>query len=362
MFSEIVKLIPAVDQSALRRMFQTLNQRFSSVTKKFGDGLKNAFRFGADFSLVSQFVSKLLNPLQKAEEVITRVLQKGDNAVTNAQELGTDPGKLLRLQAVAQAKGVDPETLQMLLQKFQAALATEQEAAKLPGAKPGLLHQFIGEKDTAAAFFDFVQSLSALGKTDKSRQTVVETQIFGEKIRGKASEFFNSNDFADVLKQLPTSKVLSEAANKTNALSDKADLLTAVRESQDFVTKSGLMNESQINAIDQSKQIDQKGENENLKRFDALKSTSIAVQELTEKLDKFTTDFITNTGPSLVEGVTALTNLLTEMTPTIKELSTLITFGFDQVVESIADGLNTVAGWWAEFKSSRIYKFLGGGN
>lgn len=411
MFSEIVKFMLQVDRAGLNRMFQTLNQRFASVAKKFGEGMKNAMKFGGIIGIAGSLIARLLNPLQKAEELIDRIISKGDDAVTNAEEFGTDPGKLLRLEAVAASKGVDSQTLRQLLGKFQSALAGEQEiqaaperlrkeletaapeerqgllvqiaAAEKTAAKGGLLNEFVGETDMADAFFKFIQSIQGL---DKSRQTVVQNQIFGEKVRGKAAELFNSKDFAEILAKLPSSEALGTAAVKSGKVADEKDLLTAIRESEDFINKSKLVDESQVQAIDQSERKKNQADDETLKRFDSLKSSSIAIQELTHKFDKFATDFITTVAPQLVNGVNNVSKFAEEFLPSFQELKGVVTTGIDLGLEAAAkvsvavDGLITsgaevfgtvadkftgvvtdIEGVWAEFKSSRIYRTFGGG-
>lgn len=413
MFSEIIKMIPTVDRAQLGSMFQSLNGRFADVAKKFGAGLKNVFKFGGVFALLGGLIAKLMNPLEKAEEVIDRILKKGDDAMTNAEEFGSDAGKLLRLEALAQTKGVDADTLRQMLGKFQSALAKEQEAAAAPAriaeqmkteqdpqqlkvlevqlvaakaaaAQGGRLQEFVGETDMADAFFKFIQSLQRL---DKSQQTVIQSEIFGEKVRGKAAEFLNAKDFAEILKQLPSTEVLREAAAKSGSVADLKDLLQAKRESEDFVKKSGLVNESQVQAIDQSERVKLRGEDETLKRFDSLKSSSIAIQELTHKFDGFVTDFITNVAPSLVNGVNVMSKFAAEFMPSFAEMKGAISTSLDLVVEGMADlvagvedlwtkggewvdgvaakvsgAVKSIESVWAEFKSSRIYRTFGGGN
>ncbi len=415
MFSEIVKLIPQVDRSGLNTMFRDLNGRFGQVARKFGDGMKNALKFGGIAALATGLLAKLLNPLQRAEEVIDRILSKGDNAVTNAQEFGTTPGKLLRLEAVGQAKGVDADTMRTLLGKFQIAVAKEQEAAAAPARiqqklaketdpdkraileqelkvavaekkKGGLLHEFIGIKDTADAFFAFVQSV---GKLEPSQRTVVQSQVFGEKVRGKASEFFNANDFASILKQLPSNEVLTKAANKANDLSDKRDLLQAIRETNAFANQTGFVNDKQITDIEKSKSLQDKRDIEDLKRFDALKVTAIAMEQLTAKMDKFLTEIGTNVLPQLVKGIEVISKFL----PTVGQAQKSVNSVVDPVLQGAANALefrpipgasnvneiiddpmqalrNDVAairtfveGAWAQFKTSPVYRgisFFGG--
>lgn len=389
MFTEVIKLTPQIDRAALAKMFRDLNQRFGQVAKKFGDGLKNAFKFGGVATLVAGFAAKLLNPLQKAEELINKITGKGDDAVTNAEEFESDAGKLLRLEAVAAAKGVDSATLRQFLGKFQTQLAAEKEAANIAArtgkpAPSGRLTQFLGETDVADAFFKFIQSMQGL---DKETQTVIQNEIFGERIRGRGAELFNAKDFGEILSQLPSSEALGAAAKRSGSLGDLKDLLTAKRESEDFITKSGLLDESQIKAIDESERLKNRADDETLKRFDSLKTSSIAIQELTAKFDRFATDFLTNVGPELVKGVNTISKVAEEFLPSFREVKDTVTTGFDLGLEAMAsvtvkleefwsvgseyfDGaIQKVAGAvgaiesvWGEFKSSRIYRTFGGGN
>lgn len=412
MFSEVVKLTPQVDSGALNKMFGTLNQRFGQVARKFGDGMKNALKLGGVVGIATAVLSKLLNPLERAEELINRIADKGDNAVTDAEEFNSDAGKLLRLEGVATAHGVDSATLHQLIQKFQGALSKEQDAAAAPerlqkklaaesdpkqrkvieaqliqakaqAAQGGVLHEFLDEKDIVSGFFKFVQSLQ---KVDPAQRVEVQSQVFGERVRGKASEFFNATDFQAILDKLPSAPVLKTAAEKAGKVADTRDLLTAVRESQDFVSKSKLVDESQVQAIDKSERLKNKADDQTLQRFDASKNASIAIQELTSKFDAFATDFVNNVAPKLVDGVNIVSKVAAEFLPSFKEVKDVLTGGFDKMVEGISNlTLGVQAIWekggdvisgaidrvssivddvsdiWAEFKTSKIYRTFGGG-
>ncbi len=441
MFTEVIKLVPTVDRSALQTMFQNLNSRFGSVARKFGDGMKSALKLGGIAAIGSVLLAKLLNPLQKAEEIIDRILNKGDDAVTNAEEFNSAPGKVLRGEAFAKSKGLDPEIFRQLLSKFQGALAKEQEAATAPqrieqklsetndplqrqqlgvqlkaaretAAQGGILHEFLNEKDTVDAFFKFFQSLQ---KVDKPTQTVVQNQIFGERTHGKTAELLNTQpgEIAAFFAKLPSLETLNAAAKKTGGLSDKKDELAAIRDLSDFVTKSGLVQESMVVAIDKSQGLANEADNQTLRRFDASKNASIAIQELTAKFDDFATDFVNNTAPLLVSGVKALSKFAEDFLPSFKETKEIIQAGFDKGLELIAkvsnffgsspgevlgqatsavgnfvtpllptvsketrdeiqSGVNSAAdaidaattrleNLWLDFKSSRIYTTFGGG-
>ena len=338
MFTEFLKLKPIVDPTALNRLIKTLNQRFLGVARTFGRGLTSALKF-APWAIGAAVLAKLVNPLKEAQEILDRMLNKGDDAVTFAEEFGTDPGKLLRLEAIAASKGLESETLRKMLLAFQGELAKERDNAKnRPKEEPGLLRNFIGEKDTAEAFFKFIQ---ALQQQDKTQQTIAQELIFGEKVRGKASEFLNAKNFADILKKLPTAEALSRAAVKTGEISDQNDLLRAVRDSQDFVNKSSIINNSMITAIDGAERARQKNEDESLKRFDDLKEISKATQELTNRFNQFATDFIQVTAPKVVEGI----DLLKENVDKLLKWAA----GFSVKLET----------WFNQLKESRIFKYFG---
>lgn len=358
MFSEIVKLVPSIDRAAMEKMFRTLSQRFSTVAKKFGQGMKNALKLGPMIALGGALVAKLLNPLQKAEDIIDRMTGKGDDAVTNAEELGTTPGKILRLEGLGQAFGLDPEKMRTMLGKFQSALAAEQEAAKNPANPEGTLRRFVGETDMADAFFKFIQSLQ---NVEPSRRVVVQDEIFGEKLRGKGSEFFNAKpeDLEAVLKKFRSVEDLDEAAKKLGKLSDLKDLLGAVREVDDVVVKAGLMNQGQIQQLDVAKKRELRGENESLKQFDSLKSTSIAVQELTEKFDHFATEAMKDLAPQLIKSIEGLKMIFEAVQPLLIEAKDLLSVGFDKTINAIATASTWAQTAWAEFKGSSFYKFFG---
>jgi hypothetical protein len=300
MFKAFLKLVPFVDNNTLNSMEKALNGRFARVAKTFGGALKKVFIGGGIAALGGTVIAKLLNPLKDAEETLQRLLTKGDDLETNAKEFGTNSGSLGRLQALAQSKGLDAETLNTLLSKFQVAVAEAQ--ADPEKAKTSAVRDFIGESDTAKAFFDFIQSLQAV---DKNTKILAETEVFGEKQRLKAREFLGTGaeEFAEILKGLPSAEEFQKAAQKIAGLSDAADILTGRREAQDFIAKSKIPNEKLIRDVNQSAQLRLNKENQDLAALDQFKPTSIAVQELTNKFDKMALTLLTELAPRALEGL-----------------------------------------------------------
>ncbi len=298
MFTEILKIKPQLDDQSVNTMTKTLNKRFGDVAKKFGSGMKKALIGGGVAALGAALVTKLLNPLKDAEEIINRVLDKGDDIATNAQQFGTSEGKLLNLSALAQSAGLDQETLRQMLQKFQTSLAEARRDELDPTKeKTSAVRAFTGETDTADAFFQFIQSLQAL---DETNRVLAQNEVFGEKVSGKAADFLGL-DFAQQLKdlKLPGADELTAAAKKIGDLADFRDLLAASRDINDFIRKASIINENQIRNIDRSEKVKLKAEDQQILGFDKFKSTSIAIQEFNQKFDKAMLDITTNVMPSL---------------------------------------------------------------
>ncbi len=387
MFSEVVKLTPQVDRAGLNTMFNDLNKRFSETARKFGEGMKNAFKFGGIIGLVAGLVEKLLNPLEKAEEIINRIIDKGIDATTRAEEFGTTPGKLLRLQGVAAAHGVDDSQVNLLISKFQAALAKEQDAAAAPAriqkqltgatepvertkiqeqinaetdagrrtvlekrlngetdprqrslldlqlkqakeiaAQGGILHEFLGEKDFATAFFTFVQSLQ---KLEPAERKVVEDQVFGQRAIGRTLAFFNATDAAEILKRLPSEEKLNADATKTGKLADQRDLLSSILKLNTFDTKANLIGPKEVNAISESKVAQEKSDDETIKRFEQARQLQNRIDKVLNRADKMFTRLSDEVMPSVLSTVDRITSLIDRWDPDGKKSVGAVTGALD---------------------------------
>lgn len=291
MFKEILKIIPQLSTTDLNKMDQQLRRRFMNLAKSFGKGLKNVLMGGGVAGIALALVDKILNPLKETQEAIDRVLKQGDDLVTNAKQFGTTAGRLAKLQALGQATGLDADNLNLLLAKFQTTLAE----AQADPTKQTSVRNFVGSKDTAEAFFQFIQQMQ---KMTKEQQVLVQQEVFGEKQILKMADFLQS-DFGELSKsfaKFDTDK-LDQAANKLGGLSDLNDTLGAQRNLQDLISKGGVVNQGMIQSFDKNQKIEQQKETDRIKSYQAQALISEGVTKIGALLEKglFTlTELLTN--------------------------------------------------------------------
>lgn len=280
MFKETLLIKPKLDASDLNKMERTLSQRFGNIAKKFGKGLTSALAGGGLAGLALGLVDKLLNPLKETQEAIDRVLKQGDDIVTNAKQFGTTAGKLFRLQQIAKSTGLDEGSLDMLINKFQNAVA---EAAIDP-SKPSAVRNFVGDKDTAESFFQFIQSLQKLNKT---QQLLVQQEVFGEKQTLKMADFLQT-DFAAQSKLLggPTAEQLTPRIQKLGDLNDMKDALEARRTLNDMFKKGATITDAMVKSQDAQEKIRLERENKQIQSYNDLAAISSTSNMILNKVNE----------------------------------------------------------------------------
>ncbi len=286
-------------------MEQNLNGRFSKIAKSFGRGLAGVLSGGGLIAAGTALVQKLLNPLREIQESIDKTLNHGSELATQAKQFGTTPGELAKLQAFGAAKGLDAQSINVLVEKFQSAVA---EATADPN-KNTSVRSFVGRKDSAQAFFEFIQGLQKLNPT---QQNQVQQEVFGEKSILKTSEFLHS-DFAalsEKFKNFDTDK-LSAAIEKTNALADQNNLLGAQRNLGDITSKAKVLNGGVISSMNEAEQAKLKRENERIANFQGLISIDEKINAIMNNLEQLSTEILTNI-PILLTGLNAAVDLLKE--------------------------------------------------
>lgn len=278
MLTDILKIIPKMDSSDLKKLEDQLQSRFTKISKKFGKGLMDVLKGGGIAGLALGLIDKLLNPLKAVQESIDRTLKTSDDLATQANQFNTSSGKLFKLVQIGKSAGLDQEGLFTLITKFQTAVA--QAKADPNDQSVSAVRNFTNEKDTALNFFNFIQSLQ---KLDRNQQLLVQQQVFGEKQIGKMSEFLNL-DFAKQFRATGLDKQSSEtftkSIDKMAKLSDLADILKVKNENKDIIDKSRVINESMIKQRAKSDALALEKENLQIKSYNDLAAISDTVSKI----------------------------------------------------------------------------------
>lgn len=304
MFKEVLTIVPKLSSGDMNAMERSLSTRFGSIAKKFGKGLVATLTGGGIAGLALGLIDKLLNPLKETQDAIDRVLKQGDDIVTNAQHFGTTAGKLFRLQALAKSTGLDSESLFMLMEKFQSQIA---QATADPN-KESAVRNFVGSKDMAEAFFEFIQSLQ---KMDKTQQNLVQQDVFGEKLILRMADFLQT-DFGWQQKLIggPKSEDMTAPLEHLNRLNDLKDALEANRMMTDTMSKSKEINAGMIKSQDERIRLDLQKENQQIKSYEDLAAISNATAQLANLASDVTlklTSLLVNT-TSMAENMKKLSN------------------------------------------------------
>lgn len=275
MFREVLKIDPQLDSAAASNMERNLTSRFSKISKRFANGLGKAMITGGLVGAALGFVSKILNPLKETQEVINRMLSKSDDLVVNAAQFGTTAGKLLKLQSLGKATGLEPAALFMLISKFQNSVAE----AKADPSKETSVRNFVDIPDTADAFFEFMQSLRRMN-TDA--QIIVQKEVFGEKQILKMSEFLNIAKPQQMFDEMGVGastnydKPLTHLSN----LNSEKNKMAAGAEAWDFIAKAQQIDLEMVKAEANRNLVEMGRENLRIKEYETLKGVDNKLEEL----------------------------------------------------------------------------------
>jgi hypothetical protein len=281
MFTEILRVKPVLDQQNAKQMENDLSKRFGRVANKFGKGLKNIVKGNILFMSLG-LLSSLLNPLEKLQERIKGLLGQGSDLRDIADQFDTTPGQIKRLQDVAQNIGLNPDQLKDMMTRFAESLDRARQETKKGeplSESSRLVKDWMGEKDTAEAFFSFVQSLKA-AKGTGARETA-EREIFGGIQKGASRRFIDA-DFAEEFKKLGTPSVArtNRAVEKTAQLAEQDRRMTTQRETTSFVKEAENMTAKMITDMNRAAEREREREQAQMKAMDDLAKAKEGIDNL----------------------------------------------------------------------------------
>jgi hypothetical protein len=301
MFSEILKITPQITSGDLNSMEKSLNGRFMKVAKSFGEGLKNVLLGGGVVGATLAIIDKILSPLKEAQEALDKTLNKSADVTALASQFQTSTGNIQKLHATGKQLGLDPETLDRMLEKFQAKVA---EAQADPGSNSAV-RNFVGSQDMVVAFADFIQNMQ---KMDKNQQVLVQENVFGEKFILRMAQFVQGFD-KKTLAEGPASADLTASTKKLNDLDILDRQLAKQRELKDIIDKSNAITQDFVIASNKSKDLAAERENIRLKNFEKLASLDDTVTKMGIQLEKIASGLgtliqtVTNPGGAVMKAM-----------------------------------------------------------
>lgn len=317
MLEETILLKPEMDKGGLEKMFRDLNKRFSNITKAFGQGINMAMKAAPFLAIASLIASKLSSPLEKAEGIIDRILGKAGDLTDSAEELGTSPGALMRLETAFAKKGVTSDTTRMMLGKYQTAIAEEEQAKRTdPKYKPGLLSEFLGETDMVEGLFSLLNSLQGMEMTDR---VIAFNSIFGQKMKGKVQAIVNEPNKAGLLEGVAPVEDFNKAIGMIDSKGDRLDAGRADAGANDLLKKSVLITSNMIENIltEEQRQLDK--ENQALKNYVSQQAMYAAAMAFMDKAGKLFDKVMQEFAPEIIAGLNKLSSALDTVTPYIKD-------------------------------------------
>lgn len=275
MFTEILRIIPRLDEGRAKAAEMTLTRRFGRIAGRFGVGLKNAIK-GSVLGLSLAFLTRLLNPLQDMHDRIKKLLGETDDVRDTAAKLGTTPGELLFHQARAEALGVKPETFLNLVESFRKAVEQRrQDVDEKTRTRLGAGDPLLFQENTLAGFQRALTLIDSFQGVDPIQARAFQRELFGETLTGSQLKLLEPIGNVPLLGN--PYRTIERAQEATDALGRKADayrMISAVQEFEDRLRSSKAITGAVTTGVLQTQQKELDKQFSELQRFDTLQKAA----------------------------------------------------------------------------------------
>lgn len=275
MFTEILRIIPRLDEGRAKAAEMTLTRRFGRIAGRFGVGLKNAIK-GSVIGLSLAFLTRLLNPLQDMHDRIKKLLGETDDVRETAAKLGTTPGELLFHQARAEALGVKPETFLNLVESFRKAVEQRrQDVDEKTRTRLGAGDPLLFQENSLAGFQRALNLIEAFQGVDPAKARAFQRELFGEALTGSQLKLLEPIGNVPLLGN--PSRSIERAQEASDVLGRRADayrMITAVQDFEDRLRTSRALTGAVTAGVLQTQQKELDKQFSELQRFDTLQKAA----------------------------------------------------------------------------------------
>jgi hypothetical protein len=319
MFTEVLRVIPKLDEGRTKAAEMSLSRRFGRVATRFGQGLRNVVRASVVGATLA-FVTKLLNPLQAMHDKIKKLFGETDDIRETAARLGTTPGELLFHQTRAEALGVKPEQFSSLLESFRKSVDQRQQEVdegkrSQVGEDPLLI-----QSDRLKGFQRALALIEHFSTVDPSRSRAFQRELFGETLAGNQLRLMEPITNVPLLGS--PFDAAQRAQNATESLASKADafrMVTAVQNFEDRLRSSQAVTGAITAGILGSQQRELDKDFSQMRRIETLQNASQVLGGILESLN-FIRDQIFNLLAWLQENGAWFRNFIEWVKPFVSSL------------------------------------------
>lgn len=248
----LIKCRVEIDRTTANKMEKDLNGRFSNIAKRFGSAMKTSIKamgWGTLIAIGGAIVANMMNPLKEVNERLKTTLAMAQDAVDRSQQFGSSIANYSMVRALASSKGLDEESLVMMLMRWQEKINESKE-----GKNP-ILNRYKNDTDIV---YSMMKGIANIQTMDKATQAKMLNEIFGIRFVGRMNAFVQQSDLGKRLDYITKGFTPSQIESKTKKaerIEDTASLLQARREFSDMIKRYEIVNQDMVKRQDEIEKI-----------------------------------------------------------------------------------------------------------
>lgn len=287
MMSAILKIKPQLDQAEAAKMEKSLFARFKNVGKTVKKTLKDVVSGGL-LGFAVGLAQSMLSPIEEVENRIKSMLDRATDLRDISEEFGTSAGKMQNLQNVAMINGLKPDQLKSMMESFKQTVdEAENKIFRKEDLdeKTSLVKGFVGSKDMAEAFFQFVQSLREI---QGQQRESIEKSLFGKVMYGGAKRFIDNAGVVSMANPNPNVQAVNNQVEKLSTMGDNYQLNKMIQDQEEMRNYAISLNERFINGMVANEERQKARELRQLQNYDELAKARLAIDKLNGIMENIT--------------------------------------------------------------------------
>ncbi len=284
MLSAVLKIKPQIDQNDAKKMERSLFDRFKNIGRTAKKTLKDVVT-GGFLGFAVGLAQSMLSPIEEVETRMKSMLDRATELKDMAEQFNTSSGKMQALQTNALTNGMKPEQLKAMMMAFRETVdaAEEQILKKQPlDEKTSIVKGFVGSKDMAEAFFNFVQGLRLESAPVRDR---LEKDLFGSVQYGGAARFIQNAGVVSSISENPNVAATTGAVDKLDKLNSQYQINESQKANQEMINYAVKMNGKFLDTMIAWEDRQKKKELNQLDQYQQMASARITIDRISGVLE-----------------------------------------------------------------------------